>query len=127
LARLLTALGGMLILKFVHALGGKIGRVDTNLYRRALAERSDYRKLAGGPRLVLDVTDAEAEAIEGELAREEAAGNIVFGTSRAASTTITCLVGDFAADRHIHFVDGDGLGFWRAASALKAKRAKALS
>jgi hypothetical protein len=127
LARLLTALGGMLILKFVHALGGKIGRVDTNLYRRALAERSDYRKLAGGPRLVLDVTDAEAEAIEAELAREEAAGHVVFGTSRAASTTITCLVGDFAADRHIHFVDGDGLGFWRAASALKAKRAKALS
>jgi hypothetical protein len=124
LARLFAALGGMAILKFVHALGGKLGRVDTNLYRHAMAERSDYRKLAGGPRFVLDVTDAEAAAIEAELAREEAEGAIVYGTSRAAATTITCLVGDFLADRHIHFVDGDGLGFWRAASVLKGKRAK---
>jgi hypothetical protein len=122
LARLFTALGGMAILKFVHALGGKLGKIDTNLYRRTLAERSDYRKLAGGPRLVLDVTDAEAQAIEAELAREESEGNVTYGTSRAAATTITCLVGDFLADRHIHFVDGDGLGFWRAAAALKAKR-----
>jgi hypothetical protein len=55
LARLFAALGGMAILKFVHALGGNFSKIDTNLYRRTLAERSDYRKLAGGPRLVLDV------------------------------------------------------------------------
>ncbi|MCM0020478.1 MAG: DUF3095 domain-containing protein [Tagaea sp.] len=124
LARLAAALAGMAILKIVHALGGKLGKIDTNRYRRTLAERSDHRKLAGGPRLVLDVTDAEAEAIEAALAREEAAGNVAYGTSRAGATTITCLVGDFMADRHIHFVDGDGLGFWRAASALKGKRVK---
>ena len=122
LLRLFAAIGGMLILKAVHALGGKVGGVDADRYRRELARRSDYRKFAGGPRFVLDVTDAEAEAIETLLAREEAGGAIRFGTSRADSTTITCLVGDFAADRHIHFVDGDGLGFWRAASAMKAKR-----
>ena len=34
---------------------------------------------------------------------------------------MTCLVGDFAADRHVHFVDGAGLGYWRAATVLKAK------
>jgi hypothetical protein len=123
LMRLVAALAGMTILKTVHALGGKLGRIDTKQYTRALAERSDHRKLAGGPRFVLDVTEAEAAAIETELTREEAAGHIAFGTARADSTTITCLVGDFMADRHIHFVDGDGLGFWRAASVLKAKRA----
>jgi hypothetical protein len=123
LARLAAALGGMMILKTVHALGGKLGRIDTKHYTRTLAERSDHRKLAGGPRFVLDVTDAEEAAIQNALTREEAAGAIAFGTARADSTTITCLVGDFMADRHVHFVDGDGLGFWRAASALKAKRA----
>ncbi|MBC8794104.1 MAG: hypothetical protein C6Y20_21095 [Tagaea sp. CACIAM 22H2] len=123
LARLAAALGGMMILKTVHALGGKLGRIDTKHYTRTLAERSDHRKLAGGPRFVLDVTDAEEAAIQDALTREEAAGAIAFGTARADSTTITCLVGDFMADRHVHFVDGDGLGFWRAASALKAKRA----
>jgi hypothetical protein len=25
------------------------------------------------------------------------------------------------ADRHVHFVDGAGLGFWRASEVLKAK------
>lgn len=123
LARLAAALGGMMILKTVHALGGRLGRIDTKHYTRTLAERSDHRKLAGGPRFVLDVTDAEEAAIQDALTREEAAGAIAFGTARADSTTITCLVGDFMADRHVHFVDGDGLGFWRAASALKAKRA----
>lgn len=123
LARLAAALGGMMILKTVHALGGKLWRIDTKHYTRTLAERSDHRKLAGGPRFVLDVTDAEEAAIQDALTREEAAGAIAFGTARADSTTITCLVGDFMADRHVHFVDGDGLGFWRAASALKAKRA----
>lgn len=123
LKRLAAALGGMMILKTVHALGGKWGRIDTKHYTRTLAERSDHRKLAGGPRFVLDVTDAEEDAIQAALAREEKAGAITFGTARADSTTITCLVGDFMADRHVHFVDGDGLGFWRAASALKAKRA----
>ncbi len=123
LKRLAAALGGMMFLKTVHALGGKWGRIDTKNYTRGLAERSDHRKLAGGPRFVLDVTDAEEEAIQKALAREESAGAIAFGTARADSTTITCLVGDFMADRHVHFVDGDGLGFWRAASALKAKRA----
>lgn len=121
--RLAAALAGMLILKTVHALGGRLGRIDTKHYTRKLAERSDHRKLAGGPRFVLDVTDAEEEAIQTVLTREESGGAIAFGTARADSTTITCLVGDFMADRHVHFVDGDGLGFWRAASALKAKRA----
>lgn len=121
--RLIVALAGTLILNFVHAIGGKLGRIDTKHYTRALAQRSDYRKLAGGPRFVLDVTEAEAQAIEAALAREEAAGHILFGTARAASTTITCLVGDFISDRHVHFVDGEGLGFWRASSVLKAKRA----
>ncbi|HEY0837844.1 MAG TPA: DUF3095 family protein, partial [Azospirillum sp.] len=85
--------------------------------------RSDYRKEAGGPRLVLDVTEGEARGIEAVLARFAEAGEIRYGTARAEATTITCLVGDFAADRHVHFVDGAGLGFWRASVMLKGKRA----
>ena len=42
-------------------------------------------------------------------------------TARSPEVTITCMVGDFMADRHVHFVDGSGLGFWRAAQVLKAK------
>ena len=124
LARALKiAIGGLIIL-MVHRLGGTLGPVDTNRYRKGVAERSDYRKQAGGPRLVLDVTAGEADRIEAILAQAETAGEIVYGTSRSDAATITCLVGDFAADRHVHFVDGAKLGFWRASVVLKAKRGK---
>ena len=112
---------GSLIILAVHRLGGKLGPVDTGRYRRGTAERSDYRKQAGGPRLVLDVSPEDADRIEAILAEAEAAGEIVSGTSRSDAATVTCLVGNFAADRHVHFVDGAGLGFWRASVILKKK------
>ncbi|CAA7626448.1 DUF3095 family protein [Magnetospirillum sp. UT-4] len=120
--KVLRALAGSAILGLVHRLGGKVAGVDTDAYRRGVAQRSDYCKQAGGPRFVLDVTDAEAAAIVTLLDAAERAGDIRYGLSRATATTLTCMVGDFAADRHVHFVDGDGLGFWRASVMLKAKR-----
>ena len=121
--RMVRAVIGGMIMATAHALGGKFGPVDIVKYRRAVAERSDYRKLAGGPRLVLDVSEDDAARIEAVLAEAEAAGEIVFGTARSDATVMTCLVGDFMADRHVHFVDGQGLGFWRASVVLKAKLA----
>lgn len=120
--RRLRAVVGGVILRLTHLAGGRLLGVDSALYRRRLAERTDYRKQAGGPRLVLDVTAAEAERIEALLAAAETRGDIRFGTARARATTLTCMVGDFAADRHVHFVDGEGLGFWRASVMLKGKR-----
>lgn len=117
--RVVRALAGTGLIRLVHALGRPVGGLDVVKYKRDLAERSDYRKEAGGPRFVLDVTEDEAAAIERVLARFAAAGEIRYGTARSEATTITCLVGDFAADRHVHFVDGDRLGFWRASVMLK--------
>ena len=122
--RAVKAVIGSLILAAVHRLGGRLGRLDVGLYRRALAERSDYRKQAGGPRLVLDLTLDEADRLEALLAEAERDGAIRFGTARSDATTMTCLVGDFAADRHVHFVDGADLGFWRASVVYKAKLGK---
>lgn len=121
--RMVKIVVGSAVLALFHHLGLRVGWLDVARYRRALTERSDYRKQAGGPRLVLDVTHDEADRIEQALARAEAAGDIVFGTSRSDATVMTCLVGDMAADRHVHFVDGGGLGFWRASVILKGKRA----
>ncbi|CAK0756005.1 DUF3095 family protein [uncultured Gammaproteobacteria bacterium] len=121
LRRAVRAVVGSLIIGVVHRLGGRVGPIDTVRYRHALAERSDYRKVSGGPRLVLDVTVDEADRIEAILARAEQAGEILYGTSRADAATMTCLVGNYLADRHVHFVDGAGLGFWRASIELKAK------
>ncbi len=122
IVRLLKVLTGTLLMKL--ALGcknGRLGPIDMNHYKRAQAERSDYRKMAGGPRLVLDVTIEEAQRIETMLSAFEAQGLLHFGTATSDATVMTCLVGDFAADRHVHFVDGAGLGYWRAATILKGK------
>ncbi|MGE4280185.1 MAG: DUF3095 family protein, partial [Magnetospirillum sp.] len=121
LNRLLRALVGSFILGVVHRLGGRLGGLDVDFYRRKVAERSDYRKLAGGPRLVLDVTAEEDSRIEAMLGDAERHGLITFGLARSDATTMTCMVGDFSADRHVHFVDGQGLGFWRASVMLKEK------
>jgi hypothetical protein len=119
--RVLRAVVQSALVKLIHASGRKLFGFDGQAYAKSLAERSDYRKAAGGPRFVLDVTENEARAIEALLERYVTAGEIRYGSSRAASTTITCRVGDFAADRHVHFVDGAELGFWRAATALKQR------
>lgn len=123
--KLLSALSKSLTLLVLHTLGRRIGNFDPAIYRQVLAERSDYRKAAGGTRFVLDVTDAEVEAIEALLERRVADGAIRYGMARADSTTITCLVGDLAADRHVHFVDGAGIGLWRASVMLKERFGKA--
>ncbi|MCR6630628.1 MAG: DUF3095 domain-containing protein [Magnetospirillum sp.] len=120
--RLFRAMAGSILIGLAHRLGGRLPGLDTDHYRRRLAERTDYRKQAGGPRYVLDVSEDEADRIEALLREAEARDDILYGTARSRATTLTCMVGDFQADRHVHFVDGDGLGFWRASVVLKAKR-----
>ncbi len=119
LACALSALGKSALLAVMLRAGWRTAGFDPDRYRRGMAERSDFRKSAGGPRFVLDVTEEEAAAIEAMLAAHAKAGRIRYGTARAGASTVTCLVGDLAADRHVHFVDGAELGFWRASVMLK--------
>jgi len=123
-ATVLSALAKSAILSTLLKLGQKLPGFDPQHYRRTMAERSDFRKSAGGPRFVLDVTEEEAAAIDALLREHADAGRIRYGTARAEATTVTCLVGDLAADRHVHFVDGSELGFWRASVMLKEMKAK---
>ncbi|MBP2295367.1 DUF3095 family protein [Azospirillum rugosum] len=124
IASMAAALAKSAVLAAMLRLGLHSAGFDPDHYRRSLAERSDFRKSAGGPRFVLDVTEEEAAAIDALLRARADAGLIRYGTARAQSTTVTCLVGDFAADRHVHFVDGAELGFWRASVMLKAMKAR---
>ena len=125
--RLLRALTGYALMKIaLHCKNQRLGPLDMPTYKKAQAERSDYRKMAGGPRFILDVTWDEALRITAMLTDFEAKGLINFGTATADATVMTCLVGDFAADRHVHFVDGSKLGYWRAATILKGKLKKPL-
>lgn len=119
--RVLWALAASFLVKLLHVTGRSLAGFDPRNYRRSLAERSDYRKAAGGPRFVLDVTEEEAAAIEAVLEARVADGTLRYGLARSDATTITCLVGDLATDRHLHFVDGAGIGLWRASMMLKER------
>lgn len=122
LKRLLQVYLGTFILWLAWRIGGKLGPVDANRYLNSLRYRSDFRKQAGGPRMVLDLTADEVTATLKLLDAAEARGEIIYGTASSEASTLTCLVGDFQADDHIHFVDGQALGFWRASVVLKEKR-----
>jgi hypothetical protein len=125
--RVMAALLQSAIIRLLILFKVSLPAFDPERYKRTMAERSDFRKAAGGPRMVLDVTEAEAAEIERRLAQAAAVGLIRYGTARAKATTITCLVGDLSADQHVHFVDGAELGFWRASIMLKAMKPGAVA
>jgi Protein of unknown function (DUF3095) len=99
----------------------RIGAYDPPRYREELRRNSDHRKLADSLHMVLDCSDAEARAIEAYLAGLHAAGKIVYGTHRAASAMMTCLVFSLEESRHVHFIDGADGGYALAALQLKAQ------
>lgn len=120
--RIFAAYMSSFILWSVWRLGGKLGRINAKRYLNSLSRKTDFRKQAGGPRMVLDLTYEEFDTMVKLLNQAEADGGILFGYATSEAATLTCLVGDFQADDHIHFIDGQGLGFWRASVMLKEKR-----
>tara|TARA_R110002073_G_scaffold268925_4_gene432097 strand:+ start:1837 stop:3024 length:1188 start_codon:yes stop_codon:yes gene_type:complete len=99
----------------------KVGPYDPPAYANELRANTDFRKYDGLLRLVLDVTPQQADAIEAYLASNYQAGTLVYGTHRADSALMTCLVFSLEAGQHVHFIDGADGGFALAAQAFKAR------
>ncbi|MGB0507771.1 MAG: DUF3095 domain-containing protein [Pikeienuella sp.] len=101
--------------------GVKIGDYDGATYREELKAQTDYRKFDGALRMVLDLSLSQADAIEGWLADEYAAGRLKYGTHRSDSALMTCLLFNLAESQHIHFIDGSNGGYAMAAKAMKSR------
>jgi hypothetical protein len=99
----------------------RIGAYDPPRYHEELRRNSDHRKLADALHMVLDCRAAEVAAIEAYLAGLHAQGRIVYGTHKAASAMMTCLVFSLEESRHVHFIDGADGGYALAALQLKAQ------
>lgn len=99
----------------------KIGDYDGGVYRKELQAQTDYRKFDGALRMVLDLGAAQADAIENWLEQEFQAGRLRYGTHRADSALMTCLLFNLAESQHIHFIDGADGGYAMAAKAMKAR------
>lgn len=99
------------------------GSADGARYIERLVELSDTLMLDGRVNTVISGTPAQRERLCQVLARMEGAGEIAYGLEVCAASVMSCYVRD-RVDGHIHFVDGLGGGYTRAATMLKQKAAR---
>jgi Protein of unknown function (DUF3095) len=100
--------------------GLTIGGFDARKYNASRASHSDHRKFADALRMVIDCSQADADAIEAILTAAREQDLIEFGLHRASSALMTCFVTSTDDGGHIHFVDGAEGGYALAAQRLKA-------
>jgi hypothetical protein len=104
--------------KVYMRLAAKAFGVDWGKYRQDVVANSDAQKFDGALKLLLDVTEVEAQAVRDILDRYD--NDIVYGAHSSKSAILTCLV-ENRADKLTHFVDGADGGYALAAKKLKAQ------
>jgi hypothetical protein len=88
-------------------------------YRQALRAHSDHRKFDDTLRMVLDCSDAQAEAIRTYLEERRVRGELCYGIHLSETALMTCYFQDAKDGQHIHFIDGGDGGYAMAAKQLK--------
>jgi hypothetical protein len=119
--RYLAVLASSLIQAWCEGFDRRAGPYNAPVYRDELRSNTDFRKYDGILRVVLDVSESQAESIEKYLKREHDAGRLVYGAQVADSALMTCLVFSLEQSEHVHFIDGSDGGFARAALAFKSR------
>ncbi len=104
-------------------LGLTLGRFDPKVYRRDLAQNSDFRKFDDGLKMTIDIDAARSLAIERRLAEASRGGICRYGLHRQNSALMTCIVPSPLTRDHMHFIDGGSGGYAMAASRLKSAAA----
>ena len=99
------------------------GGFDPARYKRDITVNSDFRKVSGMLRMILDCTLQQADEIEAELGLLHRAGLLHFGTHRSTQAIMTCVTPNVDNHEHVHFIDGGDGGLYSAARQLKAQLA----
>ncbi|ACE91602.1 adenylate cyclase protein [Rhizobium etli CIAT 652] len=84
-----------------------------------VASNSDFRKFDDGLRLTLDCAPGQIDRVEAILIAARARGEIDFGLHRQSHALMTCLVPSGQPDSHLHFLDGMGGGYAKAAEMME--------
>ena len=105
------------------ATGKTIAGFNARDYKASLSRHSDYRKYADSLRMVIDCTQAQADAIAAMLEAEFQRGAIDYGIHTANAALMTCFVRDTSEAGHIHFIDGADGGYALAAFDMKRRMA----
>ena len=112
-AKVSAMVGTQLMKRQVDALG-----FPGSTYRDEVVANTDFRKFDDMLRMVIDVTPQQREQIADMLDRERSAATLHYGLHIAATSLMTCAIGDYRGD-HVHFVDGADGGYALAAKQLK--------
>ncbi len=83
-----------------------------------VVSNSDYRRYDDVLRLTLDCTAHQIEIVEKLLVRARDLGDVRFGLHRQTHALMTCLVPSGNKGSHLHFLDGMGGGYTKAAEML---------
>ncbi|MGI6245804.1 MAG: DUF3095 family protein [Pseudochelatococcus sp.] len=102
----------------VPALSDSGRRVDVGEWLE-IASHSDFRKYDDVLRLTLDCSQEQADAVEAMLRRAAGQGLVRYGAHRQTHALMTCLVPSVNPKAHLHFLDGVGGGYAKAAEMLK--------
>jgi hypothetical protein len=105
--------------------GIKTENVDWGIYKRDLAENTDYRKFDDILRLVLAGSETQRYTLQGYLETLYENGQLVYGLHHANSALITCVILNHHQG-HIHLVDGSDGGYAKAATKMKARKKREL-
>jgi Protein of unknown function (DUF3095) len=89
-------------------------------YLDSLVNLTDTLVIDGRINTVITGTPRQREQLETALNQLEKEGDIIYGLCVSAESVMSCYVRNMN-DKHIHFVDGAGGGYTRAAAVLKKK------
>ncbi|MGB0712919.1 MAG: DUF3095 domain-containing protein [Gammaproteobacteria bacterium] len=120
--RVTELLAETLVQWFAERFSLRAGAYDAATHRAEMSRNNDFCRVNDELLMVLDCTLDQAQRIRATLEDASAEGLIHFGMSLVDQALMTCLVFDLSAKRHLHFIDGNGGGFWEAARAYKAQR-----
>jgi hypothetical protein len=101
--------------------GWKLGPLDVRRYRSWVTRNSDFRKFGDGLKMTVDCPMSAVKSIHERLQDAEARRVVDFGLFTQPSALITCLVPSVLQDDHLHFLDGAGGGYARAAADMKRR------
>ena len=121
LRRYVAVLASSLIQFWCERFDRRAGAYNAPVYRDELRSNTDFRKYDGILRMVLDVSESQAELIERHLKSEQDAGRLVYGVHVADTALMTCLVFSLERSEHVHFIDGSDGGFAKAAQEFKSR------
>ena len=100
--------------------GWSIGGFDPKVYRSELVVNSDFRKFDDALRMTIDCDPELVETLRTRLDEAAESGVIRYGLHSQDEALMTCIVPSVVTSDHIHFLDGAGGGYAKAAAALKA-------